>query len=852
MRSFVNSGCLGVITVGALLVLYLPSSAHAQQLEEVLVTARKKVETLQEAPVAVSAFDADTIQSRGMSSINDLAKFAPGLSFSEAFGRTNERPIIRGQSNVLANFQYGVESGTAYFVDGVYYPGDITGLDFSMLERVEVVRGPQSALYGRNTYAGAINFITRQAKSGGEMHFKGIVAQHDEHDITVSMGGLTLDGKLNGWFSARTYRLGDQWHNYFTNRGLGAESTDSLGLTLKYTPSDTLDLSITTMYRKDKDNSLPQFLLNASENNCSPGYRSPLYHQPAVAGVSTNSNQYFCGIVKQGRIRDNSDAMPVTVGGVEQFRDGTAFDGLEREEFFTSLRADWDVNASGWVLTALGGYRDSLRMLGGDDHSEALAVYPQYNPEVGNYAYPDKAEDAVANTTRNDWEDKSVEIRVASPSDGRVRGLAGLYYFDLENIQRDLTMDYPRSGVPQFTENIKNKAAFGMIEFDLTKNLTLSAELRYTKESKGRLDVCSVTGGKNDYNFFTDTCTNYGFAMQPGMADFYSNPIGTALYQTSADFESTTPRVTLDWKASDLTTFYAVYAQGAKPGGLNGLAGALVDKETYQQEESDNYEVGVKWTNSNGRLQLNASAFYTEAKDVQTTEAFATGRENNELTLIATNAGAGEIKGIEVEMDMAVTRALVARANFAYTDARITKGCDAMEYTLNSGGYILDPRLGPVPECDISGRRYPLTPQAKGSVSLDYDRALSSFSGYSLIGNLDVLYEGTKFAQVHQRAETGDTTIVNLRLGVRSDSGWSLIGFVRNLTDDDTPPLLQRWFDFQYGATRLCSSSAEPCVPATPTPGRAGGVDVSAPRAISGALRKGRSFGLEFRYDLGR
>ena len=162
--------------------------ADSGGLEEIVVTARKREESLQEVPLAVTALSAADITNRQVNSIDDLAKFAPGLVFSRSFGRSNERPVVRGLASVLAGTNATVETGVAYFVDGVYYPGDIQTLDMAEVERVEVIRGPQSALYGRNTYAGAINFITR--RPGDEM--KASVsggADGDERQIS---------GRLNG------------------------------------------------------------------------------------------------------------------------------------------------------------------------------------------------------------------------------------------------------------------------------------------------------------------------------------------------------------------------------------------------------------------------------------------------------------------------------------------------------------------------------------------------------------------------------------------------------------------------------------------------------------------------------
>ena len=149
--------------------VFTPSLAMAQDapaddeggIKDIVVTARKTAETLSDAPVAVSVVTSEKINELGLTSIDDFAKQSTGISFSQAFGRSTDRPVIRGQSNVLAGVQAGVETGAAYFVDGVYYQGDIQGFDPQSIERVEVIKGPQSALYGRNTYAGAINYITK-------------------------------------------------------------------------------------------------------------------------------------------------------------------------------------------------------------------------------------------------------------------------------------------------------------------------------------------------------------------------------------------------------------------------------------------------------------------------------------------------------------------------------------------------------------------------------------------------------------------------------------------------------------------------------------------------------------------
>ena len=137
-RTTLSAAVASTTAALALSTVPLALAQDSLQLEEVVVTARKRSESLQDVPMAVSAIGQDLISERSLQTIDDVARYAPGLSFSKAFGRSVERPVIRGLGNVLAGVQFGVESGAAYFIDGVYYPGDIQGINLNGLERVEV------------------------------------------------------------------------------------------------------------------------------------------------------------------------------------------------------------------------------------------------------------------------------------------------------------------------------------------------------------------------------------------------------------------------------------------------------------------------------------------------------------------------------------------------------------------------------------------------------------------------------------------------------------------------------------------------------------------------------------------
>lgn len=214
----------------------------------ITITARRREEGLLDAPVAVSAFGEGDINRLGITSVDDIARFTPGLSYSAAFGRSTERPVIRGQSNVLAGVQFGVESGTAYFVDGVYYPGSVSSLDPNDIERVEVIKGPQSALYGRNTYAGAINYVTRGATDTFEANARVRAGTYGEREVAARVSGPLVEDRLGYSLTFRDYNYDGEFNNTLNGDTVGGETSLSLSGTLDIGFTPNWDLRVRAMY----------------------------------------------------------------------------------------------------------------------------------------------------------------------------------------------------------------------------------------------------------------------------------------------------------------------------------------------------------------------------------------------------------------------------------------------------------------------------------------------------------------------------------------------------------------------------------------------------------------------------
>lgn len=790
-------------------------------LDVVTVTARKKEETAQSAPVALSVYTAESIEELGIQTIDDIARHTAGLSFSRAFGRTTERPVIRGAANILAGVQFGVESGTAYFIDGVYYSGDIQAVDINQIERVEVIKGPQSALYGRNTYAGAINFITRRPDDEFRAYGEAEIATHDQYGFYGRVSGPIVEGRLRAGISFRYWEYGGEWTNGPTGTTIGDEQTFSVLGVVDFEPTDTVLIQGRLGYANDDDGPRPFALVGSETNNCFPGYRSNAFYDPnhlaflnpPFAGIfpdnftDDNINQYFCGVLE-------APEQPT------QDLDGIPFVGVEREMVYGLVKADIGFGG-GFNLAAQFGFRDQELTTGADsDHQPGSLFFVAISPF---FSIP--TSDAFLNNAAVDESfDWSAEVRIESPVDRRIRGMIGGFYYDFEEENFDFSFaNDPANdflGPLDDIDSIENKAFFARIEVDALENLELSAEIRVQSETK---------------SLFID-----------------------GEFDDEVEFNDVIPRFVVNYQANDDVLLYASYAEGLKPGGLNGPDGAEVGFVEYFPEESKNVEVGIKSTLFGGRMTANVSAFYIDISRYQLTTPIAGGSGSTNVNSVATNQGDAEVKGFEVEIRAAVSANLTVGGTYAFTDAEFTSGCDAFQFTLTSGGFTMAPidindpstfNQFAVPDptdpsrpandpaglftgaadCSIVGNSVPLTSKHQASFFASYDRPIAN--GLAFFATMDFTHESSKFVQVHNLAETGDANILSARLGIRGEN-WRIEIFGSNLTDNDTIPIATRWFDLFQGFAQISS---------TTTPG----IDNSilGPRSFFTSYRKGRQFG---------
>lgn len=243
---YLMSGAVAAFVVGAGASPALAQGAEERR-DEIVVTARKVEESIQEVPVAVSAFNTDDIFEQGIQNIEDLSRRTPGFVFDTPFGRQFDRPIIRGQANILG------DSGVSVFIDGVNVTQSIRSLNFGDIDRIEIIKGPQSALFGRNTYSGAINITTRQPTNDLQGDISLEVGADGLVQFLGNVRGPIIDDKLFISLSGRIYEFDSEFDVPSNeNPSIGNESSRSIAGVISAYPTENWEIVFRGAYNEDR------------------------------------------------------------------------------------------------------------------------------------------------------------------------------------------------------------------------------------------------------------------------------------------------------------------------------------------------------------------------------------------------------------------------------------------------------------------------------------------------------------------------------------------------------------------------------------------------------------------------
>ena len=579
-------------------------------LDRVTVTARKREESLQSTPIAVTALTESVVESLGAEDLDGIEKLLPNVELSpNAFSLNTLNASIRGNS--FADLEKTFEPTVGVSIDGVFLAWNTGALfDLEDVEQIEVLRGPQGTLYGRNTTAGTINI--RRTKPTGEYGLKSRVrfGSHNQLDYNVVANAPIIEDKLALKLTYNRQSNDNFQKDIYTGEQTDGIDVNTFGGALYYTPSETFDALLSLDYSED-DSTYPSPLnqTRPDELFCQIGFFG--FGEPTACGTGSF---------------DVSEAqeLEISTAGLPQTNVG--------ETFAATLEMNWDV-ASGTV-TSVTGFREIEERLTVENSGTALL---QVAPGVSLPLF-------VADRPQ-DSSQFSQELRYASDFQGPFNFVAGLFAMQSEY---DIFPAETAFGTAQvfvlgapantFTasQELNAYAAFGEATFDVTDKLRLTAGARLSYEEK---------------DFEIDTTVS-----------------GTAPFM-AADSESWTEptwRVIADYQFTDDVFGYASYSRGFRSGGFNGRGTSPGAIGPYDPETVDSYEVGLRTEFFNNTVRVNPTFFFYEYKDKQ--EEGLVGLPNGGTETIVANAAAVDIWGFELEALAQPTSNLTLRAALGTLD----------------------------------------------------------------------------------------------------------------------------------------------------------------------------------------
>ena len=737
--------CAGVLVVDSTAVAQ--ERAGALELEEITITARKREETVQEAPLSIQAFTTDQIEQRGIVNFADLTKFAAGLNFNSQTYRGSSSISIRGMNPGGPNADNRRDLVTV-FLDGVPLVGAPLTYGVEDLERIEIVKGPQSALFGRATFGGAINMTSTTPSDEFKARISATAATDSEYRGSLSFEGPLIENILAG----RVTVSANSFDGFYEN-SLGGPLGQTEGLfysgALSFTPTENFSVKLRYSDRSDKDGpEATPLIATFTEHNCGPfpGFttRSLIGLPPSFTSVG-QARRAYCGPLEapSGPIAINV-ALPPNTRPEVPFRDSRA----ELDHSLLSGTAEYRF-AGGHAITAVASTQDYLLRRLADFERAPLDRY---------WAY-----------VQIQQEQDSYELRLTSPADSRFIYMVGVAQLEAtyDTVGAFINGTVPPSGQavggPASLASLnparnlsETESVFASIGYDLTDRLNIGAEARYQEDT--------VTSG-----------------------------IGLAS-QIAVTTKATLPRFLLKYELSDDTNLYFNYARGNQPTvpystfrqltpAQQQVALANGVSEAAPEAEVENYELGIKHRSEDGRWFVNATVYYLEWVGRQANRTVQVDLNGNGIidpgsaptgetfNAVPFAAGDSNTTGIELDGAFALTERVTIGGSMSFADSEITK---ALNEALPLRFFGLTDAKG-----FEFGQVAPLTAAAYAN----YEAPLAGERSWFVRG--DVTFRDRMWDSIVNLAYVPRQTRVNLRGGLRAEN-WDLSLFVNNLFDDDT------------------------------------------------------------------
>ena len=740
---------IGAVAVG------VPAPARAQPtaqdsavagLEEITVTARRREESAQDVPIPVSVVSGELIADSGAFNVNRVKELVPAVQLYSSNPR-NTGVNIRGLGSTFGLTNDGIDTGVGFYVDGVFYARPAaTTLDFIDVTQLEVLRGPQGTLFGKNTTAGAIVVTTRRPSFTPEGTFE---LGYGNDGFVQAKGSFSgpLGERIAGRVGFSGTQRDGQLYNVVTQEDVNTLDNAGIRGQLLFTPADGTDITLALDLTRQSPNGYAQVLAGVAPT-LRPAYRQ--FEQIiADLGYSPVSRDPFDRLIDQDTPwRSNND-----LGGV-------------------SLNADIEIGPG--TLTSTTAWRFWKWGPSNDRDFTGLPVLTL----------------SQANSKQEQW---SQEVRYAGTFTSRLSGVVGLFAFG-QTIEAD-PVQTEESGSAQWrfsqsttsplwqtpglldgyginttpTSESVSEALFGQLDWAITDRLSLLPGIRVNYDEK-----------KVDYNRVT-----YGGLQttDPALIALQRSVYAPQAFVADVTDTNTSGQLTLDFQANDSVKTYATYATGFKPVGLNvgGLptdaaGAAILDAAVIKPESVEHFELGLK-TSPTRRSTANVALYHTAVEDYQTSV------QNAQLGVnrgYLANAEKVRVRGAEFDGDVRVGDHVSLHGALAYADSEYVSFRDAPVALEETGGTATSK--------DISGSVLPGISKWAATFGGEITSPLNAFGGAGeIFGGFDIYYrsEFSSSPTPSQYLHIDGYSLLNARFGFRAAKGWSGYLWTRNLLDEE-------------------------------------------------------------------
>ncbi|BFM18091.1 TonB-dependent receptor [Maricurvus nonylphenolicus] len=714
-----------VAAVSAAVLLSPVANAESFGIEEIVVTAQKRAESAQEVPVAISAFNEDMVTNTGVDTLTDIIPMIPGLTGS-TYGIATNTWAIRGIST--NDWSVGSEPSVGVFFDDAYIGrnGLATGAFFD-IDRIEVVKGPQGTLFGRNASVGAISIVSNKPEFDTNYKLGVSLGNEGQREYDV-VANLEVSEQLALRAAYHGSRLEGVWDNVTVDEE-GFSDNDSVRLMALWTPADDLEALLTLSYSEADTNMHGAY--NPSLSSEEPG---------------------------------------------EEFPDKVALNTKERETNRTdgvNLRLTWDLNDD-LTLTSItdtrsftntynqdldGGTADATVdyiLAAGQAMAAAAAGGPAFDP-MFPYTLGTGGVTIELDLTPTKQRSISQEFRLNGSTDS-LDWFVGASYFS-EDVSSETTVylrdttgtylagfgtDVMARDHSAYDGETRSLGVYGDAKWMINEEWSVTAGLRWSQDKK---DWCT-----------NSLETDAGFIPAPTNGEVCS----------SETWSEVTPRLIVDYALSEDVMLFASVSKGYKGGGFNATAidptGAntlATSVASFEPETNTAYELGLKSTLLDGRMQFNASAYFNDYEDLQI-------QKESLGSVVISNAAAAETQGLELELTYMPVQGLTLMANYTYLDADFQEG----ETTDVSGNPV-----------DLKGKVLTYAPENTFSVSANYEMAIGAgtLNWFAMYNWQDDFY----FDVPNTQAE-GDYGLTSAKVTFIPDGeAWDLALGVDNLTDEE-------------------------------------------------------------------